>query len=295
MRRNKPPGVRPIEPVRHPCSSNHGIVLFVGDAQSGKSATLNFLFGSGNKEISPVNQGEGTNDIIEFRSTNPVDNLRVIDTPGLGSPDNLEWDAQIMASLKKFLDMDIELSRFIPHAVIIVTRFDAPEASFGHPESTFVKTLKTINLLRARLLDEYHSNVIVVLTHFMSGRQRYRLVPQPIFDKVKSLVRLHLNVPYDPHIVVAENQAERIGLAQIGNNFQLTNGDFYPENLHGALLSVAGTSKSLIGYEYFYNVLKQNHRLSFETPKIVNMVDPERTRYRKFLRAIILASASSSV
>ncbi|CAG7836748.1 unnamed protein product [Allacma fusca] len=291
VRRYKPPGVKPIKHIRHPQSPTHGVVLVVGEVQSGKSSVVNVLFGGENRQISPI-QDRGTINIWEFRS---VDNLRVIDTPGLGTPSWLERDAQIMASLKKIFDTDAELSRYIPHMVVVVTRFDAPESEFGHPESGFVKTLKALNLLRARLFDEQHSNIIIVLTHFMDGQRKYRLVPQPLLDKVKSIVRIYVDVPCDPYVVVAENHTDRSNLPRVGNNVRLTNGDLYPENLKEAMLSVARNSKSLIGYEYFFRTLRETPNINFDEPLVFRMVDPERTRYRKFLEAIVLAYSSSSV
>lgn len=255
---------------------------------------LNLLFGDKYKEISQVSHyGKETSirEIVEYRTASPIDNLRIIDVPGLAT--SLRADAQILASLKLFMDTDPDLSVCIPHAVVLVTRFDQSK-TLGHPNSNFVRSLKAISLLRARLLDEFQCNLILVLTHYMKGKRRHRVYPQPHLDKFKQIARQHLGLPYDPSIVPGENCADEYQLLNLKDSWRLTSGLLYPENLMSALLSVVSVSKSSLGYQYFHYILQNRPLLVFEPGPPIKLVDPERTRYKKFLEALLLTSVSGT-
>jgi hypothetical protein len=151
----------------------------------------------------------------------------------------LEWDARLIATLKKFLDRDEELTRSIPHIVIIVGRFDDPKLHYE--TSSFVKTLKAINLMSSRLFSNDHCNLIVVLTHFMNEKKTVRENPAEKIQTVRGLVRTYLNKSC--HVVFGDNEADDWGLPVMLQGHRLPTGDVYPGNLIDLMCAVMQRSK----------------------------------------------------
>ena len=180
----------------------------------------------------------GTSEILQFT----CNKLHIIDSPGLGSLNSLEWDARVIASLKKYLDKDEELRKSIPHIVLIIARFDDPK--LHHVNSTFIRSLKAINLLGSRLFSNEYCNIIVILTHFMTEKRSIRENPNPKIQIVRDLVRTHLDKSC--HVIFGDNEAGDWGLPIMHWGHRLPTGDIYPGNLIDLICEIMGRSKMLL-------------------------------------------------
>jgi len=211
--------------------------------------------------------------------------MKIIDVPGFCGKSNIKNDAQICSTLKKFLDTDPELKKCIPHVVIITARFD--DQQLTDPLSPFVQTLKAVDLLNRRLLDRSSCNVLILLTHFMTGKKAYRENPQLRYDEVIDLVQNYTSFPQMPYILVGENDPENWDLPRFNNkhSYCLPNvDDTYPTNLIEVILKIsAGGTKSSLGPEFFKKVFQARQNIFLWRSVLLPLVDRNGSRCRKIL------------
>ncbi|XP_021951089.1 uncharacterized protein LOC110848234 [Folsomia candida] len=284
---------------RHPNSTNNAYILVLGPPNCGKSTTINCLFN--HREIASVSPVEGTNSIHEF-STNfhSQRNLKLIDTPGVGNPLNAVWDTKVIATLKKYMDTDRELSHCIPNVVLIVGRFD--DERLTDANGPFVKSLQAINLLNSRLFDKFSCNVVILLTHFMQGDEAYRASSHFRRDEVMDLIKNYTQFPQMPYIIFGENSIVRktggrnmfIRHPEYGGKcFNLSEHDdssaedIYPSNLIDLIIKIsAGSTQGALGPEYFRSIFQNRERLFLWGSCSLPLVSSERKRFQKAFYAL---------
>jgi hypothetical protein len=177
-----------------------------------------------------------TTDIHEFRIPIQVNELgiknselRIIDTPGIADTRGITHDSQFLATLDQFLTKHEDLKRSVPNIILICVKFH--ENRFYGEGSAFVKMLKTIELFRDKLVDPKFSNIIFVLTHFMSETKQVQRDPGPKIQRFKQVIAEFSTLPNPIVLVVAENKPEQSELPSLNGYWQLPNGEYYPKNL----------------------------------------------------------------
>ncbi len=193
-----------------------------------------------------------TSHIHEFRVPVPIDELgitnselRIIDTPGLPDTRGLERDARFLATLDEYLSGHEELSHRIPNIVLVFGKFH--DNRYSGKGSNFVKMLNGLELFRDRLTDKKFSNVIFVLSHFMSETVEVTRRPTSKLRSFKKVIEEFSLFPKPISIVVAENKAESQGLTMLNGYFKLPNGEFYPRNLFDKIQQILTHSEDPIG------------------------------------------------
>jgi hypothetical protein len=217
----------------------------------------------------------------------------------LGNPHNTTWDAKVLATLKKYLDTDVELRRCIPNVVLIVGRFDDPKLT--NKDGSFVKSLRSIDLLNARLFDRQSCNVIILLTHFSSGRLPYKEDCQLRQNEIMDLVKNYTRFPQMPYIIFGENKAsdwdlESVYDAQygrgccklnVGNNEYHQQSVIYPSNLIDLIIKIsAGSTKGALGPDFFKSVFESRESIFLWKSCNLPLISPERKRFRRAIGCI---------
>ncbi len=177
-----------------------------------------------------------TSDILQFSIPVPVPELgmnntvlHVIDTPGIGDTRGIAEDARFLASLDDFLSKHEDLRRNLPNVVLIFSKFS--DNRYRGDGANFVKMLRTIDLFKDKIIDKKSTNVIFVLTHYMSETKDLTRDPSERIQSIRNVIQEFSTLPRPIHIVLAENKPEDSQLPSINGFYRLPNGEFYPKNL----------------------------------------------------------------
>lgn len=259
--------------------------------------------------LSPL-QGQETSSIQEFSSNFRSQNLKLIDTPGIGGnvhAHNAIWDAKVLATIKRYLDTDAELKHCIPNVVLIVARFD--DEHLTSEEGPFVKSLLAINLLNSRLFDKFSCNVVILLTHFDSGDPEYRRNPRMRQDEVMDLIKNYTQFPQMPYIIFGENnynvkvaRGGKIilphpdyggGCYNLGGDPNNNSGDvvnselLYPSNIIDLIIRISGGStKGALGPGYFKTIFQHRESIFFWKSHSARLVSSDCKRFRRGFYAL---------
>lgn len=243
-----------------------------------------------------------TTDIHEFRIRLKLDELgisnselRVIDTPGTSDTRGITQDSRFLASLEQFLDSHDDLATSKPNIVLIFAKFN--DNRFRGEGSSFVKMLRTIDLFKDRIIDPKFTNVIFVLTHFMSETASITTNPTERITAVRKVIEEFSTLPKPVHIVVAENKPEAFHLPSLNGFYALPNGDLYPQNLFSQMQRSLVTSGDPIG-EAVIRVGFKNSDYFNILGKTFPLVDPSNgkvTKYMGTLSSFDTTSTSSPV
>ncbi|CAL8109645.1 unnamed protein product [Orchesella dallaii] len=155
--------------------------------------------------------------------------LHVIDTPGIGDTRGVAEDARFLASLDDFLSKHDDLRRNLPNVVLIFSKFS--NNRYRGEGSSFVKMLRTIDLFKDKIIDKKSTNVIFVLTHYMSETKEITRDPSERIKSIRKTITEFSTLPRPIHIVLAENKPEETHLPSKNGFFLLPNGEYYPKNL----------------------------------------------------------------
>jgi hypothetical protein len=204
----------------------------------------------------------------------------------MGSPNNTVWDTKVLATIKKYLDTDLELRQCIPNVVLIITRFDDPNLT--NPSGAFVKSLVAINLLNSRLFDKFSCNVIILLTHFTKGHETYKANPSFRQDEVMDLIKNYTEFPQMPYIIFGDNGFKENPVKHdvYGVGYKLEN-DVYPCNVLDLIIKIsAGSTKGAFGPDFFGNVFQNRDSIFLWKSCNLGLVSSDRKRFRRAFYAL---------
>lgn len=245
-------------------------VLFVmaGQSGSGKSKTINEIFGDPNLLRTNAYQSETKEPAVVSKTLcvqaeTPFirGKLAFMDVPGIFDTTIKDEVVNVVAT-KKFLNDLPELqsrkdvarnvpkslfhirTKVYPNAVLFVVK--VPDNRLLGDNSFFTKSLKAFKET-TNLLDKKRPNLIVVLTH-VDGIPKRKFceeldaLKRIISDKVKEILGIR-NVP----IVPIENRAEDCGLEKVGDFYQLPNGELSHQNLWTVMMRIFEKNQDLLG------------------------------------------------
>ena len=233
-------------------STNKASIVLFGDSGTGKSSTVNHLFGT---EVAAVSEDESeTSETIEYKLL--VDDnkfmikdllLSIIDTPGCNDTRGTDQDAFNTLCIKEFFEEYHGLTQngnpVYPNMVLFLIRSDEPRLKGRN--SNFSKGLRIAQYLQ--LIDHKNPNVIVILT-----RAQNILPPmenegklKKVKENVQEIVFKVLNIPVQ--IVCIENKYEN--LPKNGEEAtELGNGELQPMNLYQAMKNLLERNGDRLGH-----------------------------------------------
>jgi len=163
FRQEYDPGWRKLRSnIRKSMDSGAIRVALVGRVSSGKSATINAIFGRMATKVSPI--PGSTDEVAEFKLT---DNLVLIDTPGLEDSKNPKWSKEAMAFAKQ---SDVVL--FIVNAQQVTAKQKTTYkglTDWGVPCLVVLNKMDTIRGDRDRFADEVRRKLGCQKKNFMAG------------------------------------------------------------------------------------------------------------------------------
>lgn len=243
-----------------------------------------------------------TTDIHEFRMRVRMNDLglnntelRVIDTPGIADTRGIQQDAKFLATLDEFLQNHEDLKDRLPNVVLIFSKFQ--DNRYEGDGSGFVKMLRTIDLFKNRIIDPKYSNVIFVLSHYMSETKTIQRDPTEKLEKIRKVIEEFSTIPKPINIVVAENKAAEAHLPSLNGYYQLPNGDFYPKNLFDQIQRTLITSGDPLGESVIRTGFKNsdNFRIVGKHFRLVPDTDPEVTKYLGVLSSLDTPADSTEI
>ncbi|ODN01554.1 GTP-binding protein A [Orchesella cincta] len=287
--RNHPGLLAALQSLRNKRSSKNAYILLLGLTGSGKSSAVNLLFDHPN--ITKVGDYVSTtSDIIEFTIPNPVAELgmnntalHVIDTPGIGDTRGVAEDARFLASLDEFLSKHEDLRRNLPNVVLIFSKFS--DNRYRGDGSSFVKMLRTIDLFKDRIIDKKSTNVIFVLTHYMSETKEITRDPSERIKSIRKVIHEFSTLPRPIHIVLAENKPEETHLPSKNGFFLLPNGEYYPKNLFDQMQRNLIDNGDPVGEAIIRTVFSKQDNFQI-TGKRHRLLHPSNAKVTKYLGVI---------
>ncbi len=217
-------------------------------------------------ELSPANP-----EIIEYsidvKDISGLGNaqLRIIDTPGLGSSEGLTQDARILQSLTDYIKGHEELGigGVIPNVVLIFSKFD--DNRIGGQSSSFVKMLRGYEQIRdlylSKSTESNTSNILFVLSGLLRQTHRVSSNPGPKLDTFKTIIRNFTTFPEPLLLTVVENQARENELEEVDGNFKLPNKELYPQNLIDKMLNVTDQCNDTVGTSIIQSVMSRRREV----------------------------------
>ncbi len=229
--------------------------------------------------LAPIsNHGSCTSEIFEYEAKVPVLELgvsntvlRIIDTPGFGDTRNAVADAQLIATLKEFLESheDFKHGQF-PTVVLIVASF--ADTRFDGENAAFVKMLKGLRSIEENIIDKEKSNVILLLTHVMAEKPAVQKNPEKKCEMFANVVRQFIQLPMPIVTVLAENEAQGYKLKKTNGYFELPNGKYYPYNIYEAIRSLTSASRDKMGEAIVRTAFKDIKKYTVEKNRVKKLL-----------------------
>jgi hypothetical protein len=191
--------------------------------------------------------------------------LRIIDTPGLGSSEGLEQDARVLASLRHYIRNHDELGRggIVPNVVLIFSKFD--DNRIEGQSSYFVKMLSGYDQVKDLFLQQAptnsSSNVLYVFSGLLRETDRVSRKPGPKLEIFKSVIRNFTTFPEPILLTVAENEAREEELEEVDGNFKLPNKELYPQNVIDKMLQITKQCNDSTGTAIIESVMSRRREV----------------------------------
>lgn len=170
---------------------------------------------------------------------NGFGNVTFIDTPGIGSADGLENDAQILASLQHLLEKTSkEATGSLPDIVLLCHRFD--DNRFNEERSTFIKMLKSLVYINELWLSQEDTNIALLLTRAgTAGNTKVDVADKlKLFKGIAEEYLNPISLSTEMNILLGENKGEAQALLKENlAEFNITSyiipfsNQSYPENV----------------------------------------------------------------
>ena len=191
-------------------SLNVTSIFLFGKTGSGKSSTLNHLFG---RDLIPTSSMEScTRDVIEYGCTMDSTHWKVeglglgfVDTPGYGDTDGVKQDARNLTTINEYVQTKYTKwnRRIYPNIVLVVVN-GSDNRMFGI-ESEFSQMLHVLSKLN--IVDIERPNVVIAVTHALNlKKKKFIEKSQGIARDCAVLSKLHLLI--EAPVVFIENDDE---------------------------------------------------------------------------------------
>lgn len=243
-----------------------------------------------------------TSDILQFSIPVPVPDLgmnntalHVIDTPGIVDTRGIAEDARFLAYLDDFLSKHEDLRRNLPNVVLMFSKFS--DNRYRGDEANFVKMLRTIDLFKDKIIDKKATNVIFVLTHYMSETKDLTRDPSERIQSIRNVIQEFSTLPRPIHIVLAENKPEESHLPSINGFYRLPNGEFYPKNLFNQMQRNLVNNGDPVGEAIIRSAFSNsdNFRISGKRTRLLHKSNAKVTRYLGLLAAFNIPVSGTEV
>ena len=250
----------------HRRPTNRAMILLLGESGSGKSSTINHLFG--NTYAKTSDSESCTRETTEWFIESNVDEfliknlkLSIVDTPGFMDTNGFEQDSMNMACIKNFFETypSSQNNAIFPNFILLVV--NAGSNRYIGRESNFTKSLKALSAIG--VVDRDNPNVLIVITHALYAGKNgeiFHKKNQKLGDDLADLCSIFLGVK--PSYVFLENDHLTHELPKVEGKDWLTvlpNQTEQPANLFKALKELAGDGDRIgkLAISHFLRVIQE--------------------------------------